>query len=249
MYFRPKRLPYKDVTGGINYTKGIGIALIRFKDNGKIYPIAPVYVNPDAPRNTFSLSALRRYCGFKRVQETMMENCIFKDDEEMVTKIPCYHSNGLDFLDIEIIKMSQEPTRHNTAKICQLTKVSRQNLTMVDKLKEAHIRLGHVNFETIVSMSKKGTIDGLPEIKSSAPLICRTCFQNNRKRIPRTLKDHSRPPIMPTFSIDFMFIVIFPSADTIQHSLLLTKDRDILLLSRAAPNGHQLQSSSSSSIV
>ena len=101
--------------------------------------------------------------------------------------------------------MSQEPTRHNTAKICQLTKVSRQNLTMVDKLKEAHIRLGHVNFETIVSMSKKGTIDGLPEINSSVPLICRTCFQNNRKRIPRTLRDHSRPPIMSTFSIDFMF--------------------------------------------
>ena len=201
----PKRLPYKDVTGGVNYSEGIGIALIRLKDNGKIYPIAPVYINPKAPRNTFSLSALKRFCGFRRVQETMMENCEFKDDEGVVTKVPCYFNNGLDYMDIEIVKIKPRIDKGDNPNISQLTQVSRNNMTMVEKLQEAHIRLGHVSFETIIRMAKKGTIEGLSQIEKSTPMICRTCFQNNRKRIPRNPTDTTRPPLMSRFSIDFMF--------------------------------------------
>ena len=96
LFFKPNRLPYKDVTGGVNYSQGIGIALVRFKDNGPVYLIAPVYVNPTAPRNTFSLSALKRFCGFPKVEETMLESYTLKDSNGETKTIPCYHHNGLD---------------------------------------------------------------------------------------------------------------------------------------------------------
>ena len=205
IYFVPKRLPYKDVTGGVNYSEGIGIALIRFKDTGQIYPIAPVYINPHAPRNTFSLSALKRFSGFKKVQETMMEHCTFKDDKGIVTTVPCHHNNGLDFLDIEILKMSEDQKVDSPAQICQLTKQSRGTMSMAHKMQEAHVRLGHVNYDTLIKMSKKGIIEGMPHMQSPIPMICRTCFQHNRKRLSRTLFDTTRPPLMSRFSIDFMF--------------------------------------------
>ena len=69
---------------------------VRFKDTGQIYPIAPVYVNPTAPRNTFSLSALKRFCGFPKVEETMLESYTLKDSNGETKTIPCYHHNGLD---------------------------------------------------------------------------------------------------------------------------------------------------------
>ena len=43
------------------------------------------------------------------------------------------------------------------------------------------------------------------KIETSVPMICRTCFQNNRKRLPRNHRDTTRPPLMSRFSIDFMF--------------------------------------------
>ena len=205
IYFIPKRLPYKDVTGGVNYSEGIGIALIRFKDTGQIYPIAPIYINPNAPRNTFSLSALRRFSGFQRVQETMMEHCTFKDDKGIVTTIPCHHSNGLDFLDIELFKMNEDHKEYHPAHISQLTKVSRGTMSLAHKMQEAHVRLGHVSYDTLIKMYKKGIIEGLPQMDTPIPMVCRTCFQHNRKRLPRTLIDSTRPHIMTRFSIDFMF--------------------------------------------
>ena len=76
---------------------------------------------------------------------------------------------------------------------------------MAQKLQEAHVRLGHVNFNTIIMMSKKGIIDGIPKIDSSIPMVCRICFKNKRRRILRTLVHYSRPPIMSRFSKDHMF--------------------------------------------
>ena len=139
IYFKQKRLPYKDVTGGVNCSEGIGIAVVRFKDNGTIYPIAPVYVNPTAPRKTFSLSALKRFCGFTKVQETMLESCAFKDSNGETTTISCYHNNGLDFIEIDINKLKAEIKCEPT--ISQLTKVSRQSMSNLQKLQEAHIIL------------------------------------------------------------------------------------------------------------
>ena len=163
-----------------------------------------MYINPNAPRNTFSLSALKRFSGFKRVQETMLEHCTFKDDKGIVTTVPCHHSNGLDFLDLEILKMRVNRNKSDPAQICQLTKASRCTMSMAQKLQEAHVRLGHVNYETIIKMSKKRIIEGLPKIDSSIPMICRTCFQHNRKRLPKNPSDNTRPHIMTRFSIDFM---------------------------------------------
>ena len=95
--------------------------------------------------------------------------------------------------------MKCEPT------ISQLTKVSRHSMPMIQKLQEAHIRLGRIHFDAIVKMSKKGMLDNIPMIDKSFPMVCKTCFQNSRRRFPRNLTDHSRPPIMTRFSIDYMF--------------------------------------------
>ena len=89
--------------------------------------------------------------------------------------------------------MKCEPT------ISQLTKVSRHSMPMIQKLQEAHIRLGRIHFDAIVKMSKKGMLDNIPMIDKSFPMVCKTCFQHNRKRLPRNLTDHSRPPIMTRF--------------------------------------------------
>ena len=78
-------------------------------------------------------------------------------------------------------------------------------MPMIQKLQEAHIRLGRIHFGAIVKMSKKGMLENNPVIENSILMVCKTCFQNNRKRLPRNLTDHSRPPIMTRFSIDYMF--------------------------------------------
>ena len=54
-------------------------------------------------------------------------------------------------------------------------------------------------------MSKKEMIEGISKIDISTPMVCKTYFQNNRRRLPRNPIDRSRPPIMTRFSIDFMF--------------------------------------------
>ena len=133
----------------------------------------------------------------------MLECCTFKDAKGIATTIPCSHNNGLDFINIEIFKMRADIQCHPT--ISQLTKVSRQSMPMIQKLQEAHLRLGHISFDTIVKMSKKGLLENIPAIDKPYPMVCKTCFHNNRKRLPRTLIDHSRPPIMTRFSIDYMF--------------------------------------------
>ena len=78
-------------------------------------------------------------------------------------------------------------------------------MPMIQKLQEAHIRLGHIHFGAIVKMSTKGILDNIPTIDKSFPMVCKTCFQNNRKRLPGTLTEHFRPQIMTRFSIDNMF--------------------------------------------
>ena len=75
-------------------------------------------------------------------------------------------------------------------------------MPMIQKLQEAHVRLGNVHFDAIIKMSKKGTVDNIPMIDKPFPMVCKTCFQNNRKRLPRTLTDNSR---LTRFSIDYMF--------------------------------------------
>ena len=68
-YFLSQRLPYKDVNGNTSYSEGFAIALLRFILLGPVYPVGPVYVNSDAFRTSFSLSALCRFCGFKYQKE------------------------------------------------------------------------------------------------------------------------------------------------------------------------------------
>ena len=133
----------------------------------------------------------------------MLESCSFKDSNEETTKIPCYHNNGLDFIEVEIIKLNTESKGEPT--ISQLTKLSRQSMSTIQKLQEAHIRLGHVHFDAVVKMSKKGMLENIPVIDKAIPMVCKACFQNNRKRLPRNPTDHSRPPFMTRFSIDYMF--------------------------------------------
>ena len=55
----------------------------------------------------------------------MLDNCVFEDDTGTVSKIDCAHNNGLDYLDIEIFKMRQEP-----AQISMLTKASRDKMSI-----------------------------------------------------------------------------------------------------------------------
>ena len=207
-HFIPQRLPYKDVNGGTSYSDGFGLALIRLCNGGQVYPIGPVYVNPGSPRNSFSLSALRRFCGFIDATESMLKHCKFTDHDALQTTVKCYHHNGLDFLDIEILTidphLSPEPPPIS-AQISQLTQKSRNNLSDVQKLQEAHIRLGHVNFETLIKMSKNKTMEDLPLMTKQLPIICRACFRHNRKHIPRNPSDSSRPPLMTVFSVDFVF--------------------------------------------
>ena len=104
-----------------------------------------------------------------------MEHCSFVDYKGIYSKTQCHHSNGLDFLDIEIFKMKKD-CLSTSAQVCQLTQASRKNMTISTKIQEAHVRLGHVNFETIKEMSSKGTIEGLPKIETLVPMISRTCF-------------------------------------------------------------------------
>ena len=205
-YFVPQRLPYKDVNGNTSYSEGFGIALLRFIPLGPVYPVGPDYVNPDAPRNSFSLSALCRFCGFIDASEGMLKSCTFVDFRKNKSVVPCSHHNGLDFLDAEILNidpnLSAEPP---PVTICQLTVKARSSLSEIQRLQEAHIRLGHPSFETLIQMSKKNLIMDFPSIRKHHPVICNECFRNNRKHIPRNPPDTSTPPIFSKIGCDFTF--------------------------------------------
>ena len=156
--------------------------------------------NHIAPRNAFSLSAMKRFCAFRRKQETMMEKCILKDDESMVTKVPCYYSNWIKWTS----KYSK--WKQATTSVVRHRYVSSLKYQAIIWRWQKHCRRHiSVNFETIIKMAKKGIIEGVPQIDKSIPMICRTCFQHNRKRIPRNPTDNTHPPLMLRFSIDFMF--------------------------------------------
>ena len=205
-YFVSQRLPYKDVNGNVNFSEGFGIALVRFTGSTSVYPIGPVYVNASAPRNTFSLSALLRFGGFQDASEHMMKCCSFHDFQDKQWKIPCSHHNGLDFIDLEILMV--DPVRvaaHPPASLNILTQQSRRQLSAIERLQEAHLRLGHPSFDSLVYMSKKGLLKDLPPLPHVMPIICKACFHHNRTRLPKNPPDHSRPPIMARISCDFTF--------------------------------------------
>ena len=107
-YFVDYPLPFKDVNGNLTFSVGYGVAFLRFPPHPYVYPIGPVYVSPNAPRNTLSLSALLQYCGFLRVTENMLRNCILTDFLGNTTKVPCRACNGLDFVKAEIITFSRK---------------------------------------------------------------------------------------------------------------------------------------------
>ena len=162
-YFIPQRLPYKDVNGHTRYSEGFGIALLRFLPSGPVYPVGPVYVNSGAPRNSFSLSALCRFCGFKDATESMLKSCTFVDFNKKKTIVPCSHHNGLDFLDLEILHLdSSLSAAPPPSTISQLTVKSRSSLSDIQRLQEAHLRLGHPSFESLIRMSKDNLMLDLP---------------------------------------------------------------------------------------
>jgi hypothetical protein len=205
-YFVPQRLPYKDVNGLTRYSAGFGIALIRFLPYGPVYPIGPVYVNSSAPRNSFSLSALCRFCGFKDATESMLKACTFVDFLGKKTIVPCSHHNGLDFLDLEILhldsSLSAEPP---PSTICQLTVKSRSSLSDIQRLQEAHLRLGHPSFESLIQMSKNNLLLDLPSIRKHHPVLCNACFRHNRTHVHKNPPDKSTPPIFTKIGCDFTF--------------------------------------------
>ena len=86
-----------------------------------------------------------------------------------------------------------------------LTKQSRRQLSTIERLQEAHLRLGHPSFDSLVYMSKKGLLNNLPPLTHEIPIVCKACFHHNRTRVPKKPPDHSRPPIMARISCDFTF--------------------------------------------
>ena len=191
-------MPYKDVNGNITFSEGYGIAFIRFPHSELIYPIGPVLVSPRTPRNTFSLSALVLSCSFKEATESMLSHCTFRDSMGNKTKVGCSVYNGLDYFQVEIVTFdSKAPT------ISALTRKSISSLPDQAIMQEAHLRLGHANFETLQLMSKKGIMKDIPNLHKVHPIACKCCFRQNRKHIPRNPVDTSTPPPCTVFGIDF----------------------------------------------
>ena len=193
-------MPYKDVNGNTSFSEGYGIAFIRFSTDPTVYPIGPVLVSPDAPRNTFSLSALIISCAFKNATETMLSHCKFIDSNGRVTIVPCSVYNGLDFFQIEIVTFDD-----TSAHINALTRKSYNSFPDQAIMQEAHIRLGHTHFENLHIMSKKKIMKDMPMLKKDMPIACRCCFRQNRNHIPRNPIDTSTPNHNTVFSIDFTF--------------------------------------------
>ena len=127
-----------------------------------------------------------------------------------------------------------------------LTKQSRRQLSTIERLQEAHLRLGHPSFDSLVYMSKKGLLNDLPTLTHEMPIVCKACFHHNRTRIPKNPPDHSRPPIMDRLSCDFTFYSTLSLRGHKSALPLLTKLLGIPLLFLAALNGPLSPLSSSS---
>lgn len=202
-FFVPYPLPYKDVNGGIRFGIGYGIMFLRFPPHPKVYPVGPVFVSPDAVRNSLSLSALLRYCSFREATESMLSHCTFTDYWNNSFRTSCAHHNGLDFIQAEVITF--DSSLLSKPSISALTVTSKKSLSQEELYKDAHLRLGHVNLESLSIMSRKQVIKDLPVLKKIPPIACRCCFRQNRKHIPRNPIDTTRPRIMSYFSVDFTF--------------------------------------------
>ena len=78
-----------------------------------------------------------------------MKCCSFRDFHNTQWKVPCSHHNGLDFIDLEILmvdkdRVAEPPPAH----INILTKQSHRQLSTIERLQEAHLRLGHPTFDS-----------------------------------------------------------------------------------------------------
>jgi hypothetical protein len=98
--------------------------------------------------------------------------------------------------------LSAEPP---PSSISQLTVKSRSSLSEVQRLQEAHLRLGHPSFESLIQMSKNNLLLNLPSIRKHHPVLCNECFRHNRTHVPRNPRDKSTPPLFSKIGCDFTF--------------------------------------------
>ena len=166
--------------------------LIKFEGSEKVFSMGPCYLSPESPRNTFSPGATIKFSLFKEANISVFKHLRLEDNNGNEFKVPIEESNGLDFIKLKIMKFTHYSNEFAT--ICHLSAVKRRELTPIQKLKEAHLRLGHLSEEQLVNISNRGLIKNFPSLKRNLPVICRTCFKYNRTRIPRNGPDDRTPP-------------------------------------------------------
>ena len=63
-------------------------------------------------------------------------------------------------------------------------------LSMVDESWLWHRRLGHLNFDNLVRISKKETVRDLPKIVKPLNLVCKHCQHGKQARVSFKTKEH-----------------------------------------------------------
>ena len=78
----------------------------------------------------------------------------------------------------------------NTNNVYILENENQSYLSMVDESWLWHRRLGHLNFDNLVKISKKEIVRDLPKIIKPLNLVCRHCQHGKQTRASFKTKEH-----------------------------------------------------------
>ena len=104
IFYVPTRTSVESVSGDKFESTGWGGMIINL--NGKPCLCSPVYVCPQNPRNTFSLGALKTNSCFKATMLDTFSSLTLVDHHDNETVIKTNVSNGLDFVELQIMSFS-----------------------------------------------------------------------------------------------------------------------------------------------
>jgi hypothetical protein len=113
-FYVPSKVEVQQVNGSTFTSPGWGGILVRL--NGFVRLLAPFHYCPGNPRNAFSPSSLKEYCGFTQAIVSTNESIHLVDisQHRMSTSLTTY--NDLDFIDLEIMQFTSPP--HQTINSC-----------------------------------------------------------------------------------------------------------------------------------
>jgi hypothetical protein len=102
-FYIPSEMNVQQVDGSSFRTPGWGGILVRI--DGHVRMLAPFYLCPNNPRNTFSPSCLTEYCGFKQttIHTNRYISMVDQSGISLSQDISVY--NDLDFIDLEIMRL------------------------------------------------------------------------------------------------------------------------------------------------